>query len=158
MEQTVWYVCECGCRVTQDKMKKVKSGPSMVFRCAEHSSNVHHREANCQWPGCNEIFSQSKSGYMSQYCHPHRAANAAKARQEWRYDRLTAPDNPENKIKIKKYSMALDDPSRWACGHREDCLSEYRDYACLPCKNCERYQLQHGNADAWISRRDGVAA
>ena len=32
MEQQIWYVCEdCGCRVPQSGMTKVKLGPDFVF-------------------------------------------------------------------------------------------------------------------------------
>lgn len=83
--QKVWYVCEpCGCRVEQSGMTKIKSGPDFVFRCGEHLSKVNHREATCQWPGCTEIFHQSKSGYVSKFCPEHRMKNAVQVAQEYR--------------------------------------------------------------------------
>lgn len=52
-----------------------------------------------------------------------------------------------------KQSMRLYDPTRIHCWKRKDCLNKYRAYACLPCKNCAEYRLQHGNHDPLEMRR-----
>jgi len=153
-KQQVFYVCEeCGCRVPQSGMTKIKSGPDFVFRCANHLTKVHHREATCQWLGCNETFSQSKSGCISKFCPEHRRQNAAKVAQEYRENHSETFGT-----RIKKRSMKLYDPKKWNCANRLVCCGKYDGYACLPCKNCQDYRLEHGNVDPMVIRReDGLS-
>jgi hypothetical protein len=153
-DQEVWYVCECGCRVPQSGMTKIKKGPDFVFRCAEHLTRVHHREATCQWPGCTEIFHQSRSGYISEFCPEHRRQKAVKVAQEYRENHS---DSSVRAINRAKRSMKLYDPTRWACVNRRECLDNHDGYACLPCKGCARYQLPDGY-DLPVDRDDEVAA
>jgi len=142
-DQEVWYVCEgCGCRVPQSGLQKIKKGRGayFVYACFEHGTEVDHREAACLWEEdghvCGEVFEQSRKGVISRYCPEHRKQNTLEV------DRLRA----KTKNEITDY-IGLYDPDRWNCGHRWDCYDKYADYACLPCKNCPDYRLEHGNVE-----------
>jgi len=155
-EQQIWYVCEdCGCRVPQSGMTKVKNGKDLLFRCAKHLTKVHHREASCTWPGCKEIFPQSKSGYVSKFCPKHKKINKARVDQEYRESRV---DLNARAVKKAMRSRRLYDPSKIHCANRLECCGKYDGHACLPCKNCQDYRLEHGNVDPMAMRRDGEAS
>jgi len=140
----VFYIFECGCRVAPENImryhKWIAGKEVNQIHCPDHpGKRIFGYICKCEM--CGKL----SDGPRSKMCPECRYEEKKRKMRE--KARLYYPMK-KRMVKIgPKQSLDLYDPDRWNCANRAECLDEYWQYACLPCKGCKKYQLQHGDVD-----------
>ena len=149
------YICGCGCRNKKEDLRPINryKDENGILRCSSRAACKKHfssegfvvlREFVCE--KCGKICQSKPMGEAQKRCPTCSSIRAKQLnlKAQKRYQAKKANIEPANNlwvIKETQYSH-LKDINKGDCKNRDDCLTIYKSFSCMPCKDCDYYKKE----------------
>ena len=136
-------ICACGCRVYPEDLVKIyyknESGHwSNRKACPDHEWGfITHKETTCIEEKCGVLI-VFKKGAIPKRCK--KCATEFNKLYINKASKKRYRDIKSGKLRVKeKDNLYSQDTTRWDCEIRSECLMDFLNYLCTPCKDCRKY-------------------